>query len=183
MNAHDQVQTPEPEDEPIAPGRRELLKAMAAGGSWVMARAILPAVWSAPVVAGMALPEHAQASCRNTVQVDPPSSSASHSWTNAVLVDHEVVSTLHDTVKITVTVTAQDELIAERTQFQLYERSEAEDGTSYVCVVALITPSDDATFSRTRTITLERPGGTYAYQLRWDGGHTEWREINAWSGR
>ena len=49
--------------------RREILKALAAGGSALAASAFLPGKWTRPLVEAGVLPAHAQSSCAITVEI------------------------------------------------------------------------------------------------------------------
>ena len=174
---------PAPGDAPDAPGRRELLKAIASGGGLVAARVLLPAAWSAPIIAAMELPAHAglsQPVCAGASD-EPPGGS--------VLQSGDFVKATIDGTTHVVEVTVPPSLVANRTPYQVYER----ETTSYplgtdeknvggstgnrkgTCVARLVVPSSAPDLSGKVSFKLEnRTSNTYEYQLRWQGGHTAW---------
>jgi hypothetical protein len=158
-------------------GRRELLKAMAGASGWAASRLLLPAAWSAPVLASMALPAHAQMSSPNSEPPEPPEDEPEAAGTGPN--DAAIVATVEDST-VTLTVWPPAALISNRTQYQVYERlddTKASPVTKFVRVVGLMTPSADATLSGSVSFELSRAAGRYEYQLRWPGGHTAWVEV------
>jgi hypothetical protein len=160
----------------IEVGRRELLNALASAGGVLATRVLLPAVWSTPILASMALPAHAAMSSSVSQAQEPAqdSSATPGSGAGGVAIVATVVSG-----KVKLVITPPAALISARTQYQVYE-SLTPSGASepFVRIVGLMTPSADSTLSGSVTLELERSAGAYKYQLRWDGGHTAWVSVN-----
>jgi len=158
----------------ISEGRRELLKAVAAAGGVIATRVLLPVAWSTPIVASMALPAHAEMSNSNS-QGEAPSGDKVETGTGE---NGAVFSAVIASGKITLTITPPSSVISGRKQFQVYERlddTKASPPTPFVRVVALMTPSADPAFSGSFVVELTRPPARYEYQLRWVGGHTDYK--------
>jgi hypothetical protein len=63
-------ETPNTTPETTNLSRRELLKALAAGGGALAAAAFLPARWTRPLIQAGVLPAHAQATCPYILTID-----------------------------------------------------------------------------------------------------------------
>lgn len=153
-------------------GRRELLKAIAGAGGIVASRLLLPALWSAPILASMPLPAHASLSnpeCTgapfNALGTEVPASAAN------------LQAKISNTT-ITITFNLPSAVVAGRLPYQLYEQETAvQTLITGTCVVALYMPGHRETTQTTKTVTrgqVYAKTNTYKYQLRWSGGYTSW---------
>lgn len=169
-NSHD--------DKSVSQGRRELLQAIVAGSGWVATRALLPAVWSSPIVGSMLLPEHAAASYNTTTDTV-----TSEGVTFASAADDlagtgpnaAAIVAIAGTGTVSLTIYPPSEVFAERVQYHVYEYADDDNEKTKGTVVALMTPSNDSALSARVDVSLKRNAGGYHYQLRLvDGRHTAW---------
>lgn len=170
MSSHD--------DDPTLPlGRRELLKALAGAGGFVATRILLPAMWTAPLIASMPLPAHADMSVASgCVILDQTNDGAATGTLDAAA--GIVPSLITGGLRLTITPPAS--LLANRTPYrvveEIIETCTSGNGTmnnkTFYQTLATYNPSTSAALSGTAVLDLTRTKGTYKFQLRWNGGYT-----------
>lgn len=144
-----------PPDDPHE-GRRALLKALAVSGGYAASRVLLPALWTTPAIASLALPAHAESSCAPV--------------SNAPEQGSKPTATVDSTTKqITLTFTYPDSLKSARDQFSICE--EKVGGTRELLAMGVPNTLPTAVHQLTRT------PGKYRFQFRWSTGQSPWVDV------
>lgn len=138
-----------PDDPVVNDARRDLLKALATGAGYVAVRLALPAAWSAPVIASMSLPAHAQTS--------EASCDASTQPATGGVVSVSVASRV-----VSVTMNTPAAAQTNRQAVYLCEINPA----GQTNIVSTLVPSGNAVSAK-RVEELTRAPGTYKYFVRW----------------
>jgi hypothetical protein len=158
----------EMENQSTSEGRRELLKAIAAGTGALAVRVLLPAAWTTPVITALALPAHAAMSGPSTaVQESVTPAGTVSAATDAVSGLSANASTPLQNGEAVFTVKPPSEFYDALPFGNPIHLVEQNNGRAYR--IATFYPQQrDAVFIH----RMKSDGGTRSYQLRWATGYT-----------